>query len=81
MKRHHVLPEMLPGEKNDDWCHRAADSIPADELMRSMVRYLERRHEKNKRAATAVEVIGNATGHGSGISWAILHRFRTPATE
>ena len=72
--RSHVLPEMLPGEANEDWCRRAAESIPAEELMRLLVRHLDRRQKQRKQSVWSF--IGDMTGHGSGVSGAIVRRFR-----
>ena len=68
------LPQPMPGEDNWEWCKRAAATIPADELMCLVVRYLDRREKR--RGSPTWSVIGEITGHGSGVSTAIVERFR-----
>lgn len=69
-----TLPPQVEGESGEDWCCRAAESIPAEDLMVMVVAYLDRR-EKRRRSPTW-SVIGDMTCHGSGVSAAIAARFR-----
>lgn len=74
MNRTWKLPETLPGEAGEDWCRRAAESIPAEDLMAAVVAYLDRREKR--RGSPTWSVIGDITCHGSGVSAAIAARFR-----
>jgi hypothetical protein len=74
------LPEKSPDETGDEWCRRAAESIPAEELMRQLVAYLMRDSRKfgegpSARWSRAWSFVSDFTGHGSGISAAIVRRF------
>lgn len=71
MPRGYELPDKDPGESNDDWCNRAAESIPAEVLMRQLIAYLMRKKKWNG----AWSFVGDFTCHGSGVAGAIVRRF------
>lgn len=74
IERGYELPGRFEGEDNWEWCRRAAASIPAESLMRMVVAHLDRK-EKRRRSSTWV-VLSDMFGHGSGVSNAIVERFR-----
>lgn len=76
--RTHQLPDMLPGETNAGWCKRAAESIPAEELMKQVIVYFDRRGKRSHLPTWSH--IGVITGHGSGVSGAIVDRFHEQPT-
>jgi hypothetical protein len=70
--RRYVLPDRLPGERNEAWLRRAAATVPADALMRIVVAHLIERQGE----AGAARFVADATAHGAGMSWALVERFR-----
>lgn len=80
MTRPHALPDPLIGESNNDWCKRAAESIPAEELMRKVIMYWFDSFPFSGNDA-AMAFISQVTGHGSGVSAAIVRRFLRDGTE
>lgn len=74
--REWTLPERVPGEENEAWCKRAAESIPAELLMRRLIAYLDRRNTGARSKTPTWSVVSDVTGHGSGVSQAIVDRFR-----
>ena len=79
--REWTLPERAPGEENEDWCRRAAESIPAESLMRCLVAYLDGRKTRTRGVMPTWSIIGDITGHGSGVSREIASRFREKGGE
>lgn len=81
MGKGYSLPEIRPDESNNQWLRRAAESIPAEALMRQIVDHLmrpgKRRKGEFKRWTYAWSKLGEMIGHGSGVSGAIVDRFRT----
>jgi hypothetical protein len=73
MTRSYKLPEKRTDESNDDWCVRAAASIPAEAIVKELIAWAKRTEKKRKTPAWAV--ISDITQHGSGISCAIVRRF------
>jgi hypothetical protein len=73
LTRRYTLPETEPGESDDAWCRRAAAAIPPEEIVRALVRWLDRK--KTLRAPTW-SYIGDMLGQGSGVSAAIAARYR-----
>jgi hypothetical protein len=73
--RDYKLPEKRQDESNAAWCRRAAESIPAESICRQLVMYLLRREKQRK--AQAWSVMGQITGHGSGVASAIVDRFQS----
>ena len=79
--REWTLPDRMPGESNEDWCKRAAESIPAESLMRRMIAYLDGRGDKARGKLPTWAVVSDVTGHGSGVSHEIVNRFREKGGE
>lgn len=79
MMRTWELPEKRPDEDGFAWCERVAASIPAEDLMRVIIAYLDKKAKRSRFPAWSV--IGELTGHGSGVSEAICRRFRTEPTR
>jgi len=67
------MPGHLPGESNTDWCIRAAASIPAEEIVKDLMRYIQ--HELRRKKLPLWSHVGAATSHGSGVASAIVCRF------
>lgn len=65
-------PERLPEETNGEWCDRYASMMSAEEVLQQVIVEM---HRKRKRRGPAWSQIGQATGHGSGVSSAIVKRF------
>jgi hypothetical protein len=74
--RNYTLPSLLPGEENWEWCQRAAEVIPPEYVLGSLIDYLDRRERRTGRPAWGL--IKKITGHGSGVSAAIAARYRIP---
>ena len=70
--RSYKLPDKLPTESNEEWCDRAAASIPPEALLADIVQGM---HRLRKRRGPAWSQMGQLCGHGSGISSAIVKRF------
>lgn len=76
MARAYKLPDLLPGEGNWEWCKRAADAIPAEEIVRALVQRLKEKKPKRGRPAREPwSYIGDLLGHGSGVSSAIVEKY------
>lgn len=76
-ERNYDVPEQLPGESNQDWCRRVAEGIPAEEVLHAMVLYFDAESRRRRRSRLDFwSRIGEAMGHGSGVSSAIAERFR-----
>lgn len=76
MLREWELPEHEPGEANDSWCRRAAAAVPADALVRALLRWA-----KKNGSRPVWGIVSDATGHGSRVSIAIVKRFMGDSTE
>jgi hypothetical protein len=70
--RTYKLPDKLPTETNQEWCDRAAASIPAEEIVRMTIEYF---HARRHHGGPAWSKIGMILDHGSGVSSAIVRRF------
>lgn len=72
--RTYSLPDQIPGESNGDWCRRAADAIPPEVIVAELIRKLDR--EEKRRRYPTWSVIGEIIGHGSGVSAAVVEKYR-----
>ena len=72
MTRNYKAPGRLDGETSEQWCNRYVASIPAEEFLAEILHVM---HLKRKRRGPVWSQIGYYTGHGSGVSSAIVKRF------
>lgn len=72
MTRLYEPPDRLEGESNEEWCDRYAASIPPEALLTEIVSNM---HRLRKRRGPAWSQMGMLSGHGSGVSSAIVKRF------
>ena len=72
MKRAYSPPPILEGETNQEWCDRYAAMMPPEALLAEIVQNM---HRLRKRRGPVWSQIGVLTGHGSGVSSAIVRRF------
>lgn len=79
IKRDYPTPELAPGETSRQWCERCADGIPADTLAEIM-----RQAESRRKRGSCRELwsyVGEVSGHGSGVSSAIVARWEAERPE
>jgi|WetSurMetagenome_2_1015567.scaffolds.fasta_scaffold38137_7 hypothetical protein len=72
MTKAYTPPARLPDETNEQWCDRYVASMPAEALLSEIIATM---HNNRKRRGPAWSQIGYYTGHGSGVSSAIVKRF------
>lgn len=60
-----------PSENNWEYCKRIADAVPVEALVRELLAALSKRDPQIPLWA----LVGRVTGHGSGVSQAIVERF------
>ena len=70
--------DRLEGESNEAWCDRYAASMPPEALLAEIIASM---HRLRKRRGPAWSQINKMTGHGSGVSSAIVKRFLNPTPE
>lgn len=72
MERAYKAPPKLASETNEEWCDRYVAMMPPEALLAEIVHNM---HRLRKRRGPAWSQIGMLTGHGSGVSSAIVKRF------
>lgn len=72
----YVEPDRLPGEGNWQWCQRIAATMPPELIVRKLIRYLNRM--ESRRRIPTWSIVSDATGHGCGVSTAIVEHYSDP---
>jgi hypothetical protein len=68
-------PEKTDGESNWDWCRRYAASIPPEVLLHDIMKAMHANRKRRRYADPLWAQIGKLTGHGSGVSTAIVNHY------
>lgn len=71
-ERMYKAPAKLPEETNEQWCDRYVAGMSPEDVLMEIIATM---HLMRKRRGPAWSQIGYYTGHGSGVSSAIVKRF------